>query len=81
VEERRIPVTEIVEALEQGKVQEAFGVGTAATIARIDTIGYGGNNYSLPATHDKQLAGKIYDELDGIKHGTRPDPFGWVVAM
>lgn len=81
VEERAIRVQEIVEALEHGKVQEAFGVGTAATIARIETIAYAGNNYSLPAVHDKQLACRIYDELDGIKHGTRPDPFGWVVAM
>ncbi len=81
VEERPIAVKEIVEALEHGKVQEAFGVGTAATIARIETIGYGGKNYSLPAVHDKQIAGKISEELDGIKHGTRPDPFGWVVTM
>ena len=81
VEERPVPVKEIVEALEHGKVQEAFGVGTAATIARIESIGYNGNDYLLPAAHDKQLARKIYDELDGIRHGTRPDPFGWVVAM
>jgi len=81
VEERPVRVKEIVEALEHGKVQEAFGVGTAATIARIESIGYEGINYSLPTVHDQQLAQKIYDELDGIKHGTRPDPFGWVVAM
>lgn len=81
VEERPVRVKEIVEALEHGKVQEAFGVGTAATIARIESIGYEGINYSLPTVHDQRLAQKIYDELDGIKHGSRPDPFGWVVAM
>lgn len=81
VEERKISVKEVVEALQKGTLKEAFGVGTAATIAHIDTIGYEGKDYTLPPVEKRVLANKIYDELDGIKHGTRPDPFGWVVKM
>jgi branched-chain amino acid aminotransferase len=81
VEERKISVTELTKALESGTVQEAFGVGTAATIAPIELIGYEGKDYLLPPT-DKRVFGKrVYEELDGIKHGTRPDPFGWVVKL
>lgn len=81
VEERKVSVAEIVEALETGIVQEAFGVGTAATIAHIDAIGFEGKDYKLPATNANDFSNRVYEELDGIKHGTRPDPFGWIVKM
>jgi branched-chain amino acid aminotransferase len=38
VEERRISVKEVIEAIEEGRLTDAFGAGTAATIARIDVI-------------------------------------------
>ncbi|MDZ7649378.1 MAG: aminotransferase class IV [Cytophagales bacterium] len=44
VEERKISVKELVTAMEKDKVQEAFGAGTAATIAHIETIGHEGKN-------------------------------------
>ncbi|MEX2235533.1 MAG: branched-chain amino acid aminotransferase [Cyclobacteriaceae bacterium] len=81
VEERKISVKEIVESLEKGAVTEAFGVGTAATIAHIELIGYEGTNYLLPTSEKREFSNKIHEELDGIKHGTRPDPFGWIVKM
>jgi branched-chain amino acid aminotransferase len=81
VEERKVSVREIIAALEGGKVKEAFGVGTAATIAHIEVIGYEGENYLLPPAEKRVFANKVYEELDGIKHGSRPDPFGWIVKM
>ena len=81
VEERKVSVKEIVGALEKGTVQEAFGVGTAATIAHIESIGYEGTDYALPPVDKRVFANKVHAELDGIKHGTRPDPFGWIVKM
>lgn len=81
VEERKVSVKEIVEAMEKGTLKEAFGVGTAATIAPIAVIGYNGKDYTLPPVEKRELANKIFDELDGIKHGTRPDPFGWIVKI
>ena len=81
VEERKVPVKELIAALEAGKVKEAFGVGTAATIAHIELIGYEGETYLLPPAEKRVFANKVYEELDWIKHGTRPDPFGWIVKM
>lgn len=81
VEERKVSVKEIVEALEKGLLKEAFGVGTAATIAHIETIGYEGKDYKLPPVETRTLANKIFNELDGIKHGTKPDPFGWITKI
>ncbi|MEX1239338.1 MAG: branched-chain amino acid aminotransferase [Cyclobacteriaceae bacterium] len=81
VEERKVTVQELITALEAGKVKDAFGVGTAATIAHIELIGYEGENYLLPPAEKRVFANRVYEELDGIKHGLRPDPFGWIVKM
>jgi branched-chain amino acid aminotransferase len=81
VEERKIGVEELVSALEKGEVSEAFGAGTAATIAHIDMIGYEGKKYQLPSVADRKISNKIYQELEGIKRGEKPDPFNWMVKI
>jgi len=81
VEERKVSVKEIVAGLEDGKLKEAFGVGTAATIAPIELIGFQGKKYNLPAAEHNSFSTRVHEALDGIKHGTLPDPFGWVVRM
>jgi len=81
VEERKISVKELVAALEQGKVQEAFGAGTAATIAHIELIGHEGKNYELPKIEKRQFSNKVYTELESIKRGKSPDPFGWIYRI
>ncbi len=81
VEERKISVRELVDGLERGSVTEAFGVGTAATIAPIELIGYGGNDYTLPAVDKMEFATKILGTLEDIKRGKQSDPFGWIVKI
>ncbi len=78
VEERRISVKELIAALEQGRVEEAFGAGTAATIAHIELIGYEGKDYVLPPIDQRKFSLGVYDELENIKHGKSPDVFGWI---
>ncbi len=79
VEERKVAVRELVYNLEKGNVKEAFGVGTAATIARIEVIGYEGKDYQLPPVNKQGFADKVYVELDGIKRGTKDDRFNWIL--
>ncbi len=81
VEERRISVEELVEGLKKGTVTEAFGAGTAATIAPIELIGHEGNDYVLPAIEKRTFSNRVYKELDAMKRGFAPDPFGWIVKM
>ncbi len=79
VEERRLSVKELVDGLKSGRVKEAFGVGTAVTIANIELIGYEGRNYNLPPVENREFANKVFYELEGIKRGLKPDPFGWIL--
>ncbi len=78
VEERKVTVKELVDGLKTGKVTEAFGAGTAATIAHIELIGYEGHNYFLPPVETRKFSNRVLEELDGIKRGTHPDRFGWI---
>lgn len=81
VEERRISVEEIVVAHKHGQLLDAFGVGTAATIAPIELIGYRGNDMMLPPVEERKLSKQISDGLKAIRYGETEDPFGWMVSM
>ncbi len=81
VEERKITVSELVDGLKKGKVKEAFGAGTAATIAHIELIGHDDIDYYLPPIAERKFSNNVFAELEGIKRGTKPDPFGWMVKM
>ncbi|HYK77151.1 MAG TPA: branched-chain amino acid aminotransferase [Daejeonella sp.] len=77
IEERRVKVAEVIEAVQNGTLQEAFGAGTAATIAPIAEIGYQGQVYSLPDPASRVFSNKALEALNGIRYGTTPDEFGW----
>ncbi|HMJ71257.1 MAG TPA: branched-chain amino acid aminotransferase [Cyclobacteriaceae bacterium] len=81
VEERKVSVDELVEALTQGRVSDAFGVGTAVTIAPIELIGYEGKDHVLPPVAYRQFSNGILKELESIRRGQAPDPLNWVVKM
>lgn len=78
VEERKVAVDELVEAYNAGKLQEAFGTGTAATIAQIATIHFNDMDMDLPTIEEREISSRISTELDKIKTGQAPDPHNWV---
>ncbi|HEY4651093.1 MAG TPA: branched-chain amino acid aminotransferase [Pontibacter sp.] len=78
VEERRVSVEEIVEAHKAGTLQEAFGTGTAATIAQIATIHYNGEDLELPAIAGRKISVNVTAQLDKIKTGQAPDTHNWI---
>jgi len=81
VEERKIGVDELVDCLSNARVNDAFGVGTAVTIAPIELIGYEGKDYVLPPVDYRQFSTSMLKELESIRRGQAPDTFNWVVRM
>lgn len=81
VEERRISVDEIVEAHDKGVLQDAFGTGTAATIAHISTIGVHGRDLELPSVEERKISNRIAKELQDIRLGRKDDNHGWVEKL
>ena len=81
VEERRISVAELREGLKSGAVTEAFGVGTAATIAPMALIAFEEEQLDLPAFKDWKIAPQISAELDALRRGRIEDRFGWNIPL
>ncbi|CAE7219938.1 unnamed protein product, partial [Symbiodinium sp. KB8] len=76
VEERPIKVTEVIESIENGSLQEAFGAGTAATVAQIKAIGFEGTDYELPEVETRKYSNSFLKDLTDIKSGTKEDKHG-----
>ncbi|HCZ37576.1 MAG TPA: branched chain amino acid aminotransferase, partial [Cytophagales bacterium] len=81
VEERKISIIELVAALKQGRVQEAFGAGTAATIAHIELIGYAEEKFLLPPVESRTFSNRVLAELENIKRGIVQPPFDWIYKI
>ena len=81
VEERRISIQEIYAAHAQGKLEEAFGTGTAAVISPIGELNYEGQIISINDGKTGEIAAKIYDTITGIQSGGLEDPFGWTLQV
>ena len=78
IEIRKISVKEIIDALGNGSMTEAFGAGTAATIAPIKTIAFQSKKYNLPDNNKLSFSKKILDYLNNLKFGKIDDKFDWV---
>ena len=81
VEERKVSSREIIAALENGTLEEAFGAGTAATIAPMAVIGYEGHDHELPIAGPNAFSKRVGAALDAIRTGQVADPHGWMVAV
>lgn len=77
VEERKISVFELIDLLREKKLDEAFGAGTAATIAPIRAILYQGVEYQLSESKDWVFANKIGEYYDRLKRGLEVDTHQW----
>jgi branched-chain amino acid aminotransferase len=77
VEERAISVDELVDAYKAGVLTEAFGAGTAATISKIEQLGY----KDFVMTFDPAnmpMADKVKNILIEIKEGLVEDTRKWM---
>jgi branched-chain amino acid aminotransferase len=77
VEERKVSVEEIITAAKNGTLEDAFGAGTAATIAQIAIIGYRDERLELPPLEGRTISNKIKAYMDDMKTGRVNDDFGW----
>ncbi|MBN4082120.1 branched chain amino acid aminotransferase, partial [bacterium AH-315-B15] len=81
IEERKVRVDEIITALKDGTLQDAFGAGTAATIAPISKIAFEGVEYELPAVEGREFSNKVKEYITDLKRGRAEDKFGWLMRI
>ncbi len=81
VEERRISAEELFDAAEAGRLEEAWGSGTAAVVSPIGELAWGDRKVIVNGGEIGHLTQKLYDTLTGIQWGTQPDPYHWTVKL
>jgi branched-chain amino acid aminotransferase len=81
VEERKVSMQELADAYKAGKLEEAFGTGTAAVISPIGELRWGDTVMNINNNEIGPLSQRLYNQLTGIQRGTAEDTFNWVYEI
>ena len=80
-------MTEIIEASEENRIYECFGVGTAAVVSPVKEIGYRGKTINVPldpSNPSKQigpLAERLFKNICDIQYGRAENDRGWSIIV
>ncbi len=81
VEERLVSLEELTAAIVEGRLEEAWGCGTAAVISPIGWLYCNDREYAIHDGVIGPFAQKLYDCLTDIQWGKADDPFGWTLPL
>ena len=81
IEERALTVDEVMEGAQNGRLQEAFGTGTAVVISPVGAFCYRDRCVSLGDGKPGALTMKLYEALTSIQYGRRPDAHNWITQL
>lgn len=81
VTERKLSINEVYAAAKEGKLNEAFGSGTAAVISPMGELNRDGDIIIINDGKIGPISQKLYDTLTDIQWGRIEDKFGWTVKV
>jgi len=81
VSERLLSIDELLAAMKEGRLEEAWGCGTAAVVSPIGRLMYQDVEYVINDEKIGEVTQKLYDILTGIQWGQVEDSFGWVYKL
>lgn len=81
VSERLISVDELMDAISSGKLEEAWGTGTAAVVSPIGKLMYNDVEYVINGGRIGEVTQRLYDILTGIQWGKIEDTHGWICEI
>ncbi|KAJ1939037.1 branched-chain-amino-acid transaminase bat2, partial [Kickxella alabastrina] len=85
VSERKITMPEVVRAIEDGRMLEAFGAGTACVVCSVSEVCYEDNEYKIPVDPSNPdavfgpLTRRLRNELLDIQYAKTPS--SWAVPV
>jgi branched-chain amino acid aminotransferase len=77
VSERTYTIYDVLDAIKDGRMIEAFGAGTAAVVSPVNRIAFEDKDYAIPLDKDDKnakagkLARRIWDTLTNIQYGRK----------
>ena len=81
VEERKVDIKEIITAIQEDRLEAAFGAGTAVVVSPFAVIGYEGVDHQLPAIKEDSFVSRVSQYLSDLRTGKEEDVFGWTVKV
>lgn len=81
VSERKVSINEIFRAARNGKLEEAFGTGTAAVISPVGELLWEGETIIINEGNIGPVSRLVYDTITGIQSGDVEDTYGWVTKV
>ena len=81
VTERKLSIHEVYDAQAAGRLDEAFGTGTAAVISPIGGLTWNDNSITINNGNIGPISKIIYDTITGIQCGDLDDKYGWTVEV
>ena len=81
VAERKISITEVMDAHASGKLKEIFGSGTAAVISPVGELNYNEQVITVGGGKVGPMANKFYKSISDIQYGKAKDPAGWIETI
>ena len=81
VSEERIDVNQALADIRAGRITEVFGIGTAAVIAPVGTLGSEDEAVTVGGNEPGPVARRLYQALTDIQYGRAPDPYGWTYTL
>ncbi|KAH1424966.1 branched-chain-amino-acid transaminase bat2 [Aspergillus fumigatus] len=82
VSERKIRMSEVAEASEEGRLIEVFGAGTAAIVSPVRTISYRGKMVDCGLKKNEEageVALQMKNWIEGIQYGDEEHPWSYVL--
>ncbi|MCF0116332.1 MAG: branched-chain amino acid aminotransferase [Erysipelotrichaceae bacterium] len=77
VNECHFSIDFLMQAAREGRLQEAWGTGTAAVVSPIGELNFKGEAVTINDFKIGALTQKLYDTLTGIQWGKLEDKYGW----
>lgn len=81
VHETHLAIDDLMKAGHEGRLEEAFGTGTAAVISPVGELVYKEDKVEINGFKTGDLTQKLYDYLTGIQWGNEEDKYGWTVEV
>ena len=81
ISERRLKITDVVKAAEEGRLDEVFATGTAAVISPVGRLVFKDTSMTIGDGGVGELAQKLYAALYGLQTGAVADDMDWTVEV
>ena len=79
--ERPIDIEEVMAAGREGRLEEMWGVGTAAVVSPVGELTYRGESVTINNGHTGPTVKRLYDAVTALQYGEAADGHGWIVEV